>query len=122
MGGLAEIASREGPSPMTDVYTEPPIVCYAFSKNSREEVVAALTEYKGHKLAELRCYVRPEKTQEGERIRTPKGLTVNRAHLYELRDAVVALIEEEERQQAAGSAGIGSPGGRPAGMAVESDQ
>jgi hypothetical protein len=87
---------------MTDVYTESdPIVCYVFSKNSREEVVAALTEYKEHKLAELRVYVKADKTLEGERLRTPKGLTLNRSHLHELRDAVQALIEEEERQQAA---------------------
>ena len=54
-------------------------VVHQFTKNATEEVRASLTEYKGHKLIDLRIYYDPE--DGGDRRPTKKGITID-AILY----------------------------------------
>jgi Transcriptional Coactivator p15 (PC4) len=72
--------------------SEPRIV-YAFAKNSRDEVLATLTRFRGEQVADLRVWVdgpddRPRATK--------KGLTLRVGQLGELRRAVDALIAAAE--------------------------
>jgi hypothetical protein len=65
--------------------TEP---VYSFRKNSREEVRASFSTFKGADYVDLRVFT---KNAEGDTIPTRKGLTVSRAMLPELERAVAAL-------------------------------
>lgn len=62
-----------------------------FEKNSKEEVRAVLTEFRGHRVADLRIYFRPDKG--GEMIPSKKGLSLTLDLLPELKQAVLALEE-----------------------------
>ena len=59
-----------------------------FQKNSAEEVRAAITNYKGYDLIDLRVWVL---RKDGEGVATRKGLTLNVGLLPELKKAVLAL-------------------------------
>jgi len=76
---------------MLDPDTEDTVV-YVFPKNSREEVRASLTTFKGHRLADLRVYAADENDVEHP---TRKGIAVRVADLPKLLEAVQALIEAE---------------------------
>ena len=67
-----------GPRPVPD----PPRVVYAFAKNTREEVRATLTGFRGWPVADFRVWINDRAT--------PKGLTVRPEMLGELRRAVEA--------------------------------
>ena len=66
---------------------------HTFHKNSAERVEARLRTYKGHHLAELRCYW----NSAGDTwTPTKKGLCINVALLPELAEAVRKLREAAE--------------------------
>lgn len=67
-------------------------VVYVFSKNSREQVRASLTTFKGLRLADLRVFSVDENDVEQP---TRKGIAVRVDHLPKLLEAVQALIEAE---------------------------
>jgi hypothetical protein len=54
---------------------------YSFTKNAEETVRVALTEFKGHRLLDVRVYV---KGQARQLIPTRKGLTLSRDLIGEL--------------------------------------
>lgn len=62
---------------------------YAFRKNSREEVRASFSSFKGTDYVDLRVFAA---NAQGETVPTRKGLTVSRAMLPELGRAVAALL------------------------------
>jgi hypothetical protein len=68
---------------------------FEFDKNSRERVVARLTEFNGHKLGDLRLFGIPE--EGGLLIPTKKGICVRVEMLPQLRQAVDALIAEAKK-------------------------
>lgn len=61
-----------------------------FEKNATEEVRVSLTEYKGHRLIDLRVYYAPPGR---EAIPTKKGLTMSIDLFSELEAAIVKLGE-----------------------------
>ena len=61
-----------------------------FEKNATEEVRVSLTEYKGHKLIDLRVYYAPPGR---EAIPTKKGLTMSIDLYTDLEAAIVKLGE-----------------------------
>lgn len=61
---------------------------YSFPKNSLEEVRARITEYKGHRLIDIRSWV---ENKEGGRVATKKGITLSVELLPELRKAISEL-------------------------------
>ena len=61
---------------------------YSFRKNTREEVRASFSTFKGADYVDLRVFTT---SPEGELVPTRKGLTVSRAMLPELEKAVAAL-------------------------------
>ena len=67
-----------------------------FTKNAVEEVRVSLTEYRGHKLIDLRVYYEPR--EGGERLPSKKGLTISVDLFPELKKALseleTALIEK----------------------------
>src|SRR5206468_3391901 len=65
---------------------------YRFAKNSREEVRASLTTYRGHRLADIRVYAADD-DGDGDHP-TRKGIAVRVRDLPRLREAVEALIAE----------------------------
>lgn len=67
-------------------------VVYQFPKNATEEVRASLTEYKGHKLIDLRIYYEPE--EGGERRPTKKGVTIDVGLYPELKKAMIKMERE----------------------------
>jgi Transcriptional Coactivator p15 (PC4) len=73
---------------------------YRWPKNSREEVRASLTTYRGHRLADIRVYVADDGDGDGDHP-TKKGLAVRVQDLPRLREAVDALIEAHEEERAA---------------------
>lgn len=73
--------------------TEPRVV-YSFTKNTREQVRATLTEFGGHDVLDLRVWV----GQGDEARATRKGLTVRVEDLPELRRAVEALTAAVEAE------------------------
>jgi hypothetical protein len=68
-------------------------VVYSWSKNSREEVRASLTAFKGHRLADLRVWAADD-NGDGEHP-TKKGISIRTEDLPRLLEAVQALIEAE---------------------------
>jgi hypothetical protein len=71
----------------TAVAPDSPQVVHSFAKNTREEVRAQRTVYRGEDFLDLRVYVR---TDDGW-IPTKKGLTVRPEQHAELLAAVAAL-------------------------------
>jgi len=67
-------------------------VIHQFPKNATEEVRASLTEYKGHKLIDLRIYYEPE--DGAERRPTKKGITIDVGLYPELKRAMVKIEKE----------------------------
>jgi len=67
-------------------------VLHQFAKNATEEVRASLTEYKGHKLIDLRIYYEPE--DSGERRPTKKGITIDVGLYPELKKAMIKIERE----------------------------
>ena len=71
-------------------------VLHQFPKNATEEVRASLTEYKGHKLIDLRIYYEPE---DGEDRRpTKKGITIDVGLYPELKKAMLKIEQELLKQ------------------------
>jgi len=71
-------------------------VLHQFAKNATEEVRVSLSEYKGHKLIDLRIYYEPE---DGEDRRpTKKGITIDVGLYPELKKAML-MIEKELLKQ-----------------------
>jgi hypothetical protein len=68
---------------------------HKFGKNAIEEVRVSLTEYKGHELMDFRVYYCPS---DGEPVPTKKGLTMSVELYANLRDAILKLGEELEKQ------------------------
>ncbi len=60
-----------------------------FTKNAVEEVRVSLTEYRGHKLIDLRVYYEPR--DGGERLPSKKGLTISVELFPELKKALGEL-------------------------------
>ena len=72
-------------------------ILHQFAKNATEEVRASLTEYKGHKLIDLRIYYEPE---EGEDRRpTKKGITIDVGLYPELKKAMLKIEKELLKQK-----------------------
>ena len=67
-------------------------ILHQFAKNATEEVRVSLTEYKGHKLVDLRIYYEPE--GGGERRPTKKGITIDVGLYPELKKALVRMERE----------------------------
>jgi len=65
---------------------------HQFAKNSSEEVRVSLTEYKGHKLIDLRIYY--EADESGERRPTKKGITIDVGLYPELKRAIIKIEKE----------------------------
>jgi hypothetical protein len=66
-------------------------VVYSWPKNSREEVRATLSTFKGHLLADLRVWAADD-TGDGDHP-TKRGISVRVEQLPKLLEAVQALIE-----------------------------
>lgn len=67
-------------------------ILHQFPKNATEEVRVSLTEYKGHKLIDLRIYYEPE--DSGERRPTKKGITIDVGLYPELKKAMIKIEKE----------------------------
>lgn len=67
-------------------------IVHQFVKNATEEVRVSLTEFKGHKLIDVRIYFEPE--DGGERRPTKKGITVDVSLYPELKRALLKLEKE----------------------------
>jgi len=67
-------------------------VLHQFPKNASEEVRVSLTEYKGHKLIDLRIYYEPEEGQE--RRPTKKGITIDVGLYPELKKGIMKMEKE----------------------------
>ena len=67
-------------------------ILHQFTKNATEEVRASLTEYKGHKLIDLRIYYDPE--DGGDRRPTKKGITIDVSLYPELKKAMLKIEKE----------------------------
>lgn len=67
-------------------------IVHQFAKNATEEVRVSLTEFKGHKLIDLRIYFEPE--DGGERRPTKKGITVDVGLYPEFKRALLKLEKE----------------------------
>ena len=67
-------------------------VIHQFPKNVSEEVRVSLTEYKGHKLIDLRIYYEPE--DGAERRPTKKGITIDVGLYPELKKAMMKIERE----------------------------
>jgi hypothetical protein len=67
-------------------------VLHQFAKNATEEVRVSLTEYKGHKLIDLRIYYEPD--DAGERRPTKKGITIDVGLYPELKKALIKIERE----------------------------
>ncbi len=67
-------------------------IVHQFAKNATEEVRVSLTEFKGHKLIDLRIYFEPE--DGGDRRPTKKGITVDVGLYPELKRALLKLEKE----------------------------
>ncbi len=65
---------------------------YQFAKNATEEVRVSLTEFKGHKLIDVRIYYEPE--DGGERRPTKKGITIDVSLYPELKKALLQVEKE----------------------------
>jgi hypothetical protein len=83
-------------------------VLHQFIKNATEEVRVSLTEFKGHRLIDLRIYFEPE--DGSERKPTKKGITIDVGLYPELKRALLRvekellkekLVEEEALEQIA---------------------
>lgn len=72
-------------------------VVHQFPKNTTEEVRASLTEYKGHRLVDLRIYYEPE--DGGERRPTKKGITIDVGLFPELKKALLMIEKELIRKE-----------------------
>jgi|YNPNPStandDraft_1061719.scaffolds.fasta_scaffold04715_7 hypothetical protein len=67
-------------------------IVHQFVKNATEEVRVSLTEFKGHKLIDLRIYFEPE--DGGDRRPTKKGITIDVGLYPELKRALLKLEKE----------------------------
>jgi hypothetical protein len=67
-------------------------IMHHFAKNATEEVRVSLTEYKGHKLIDLRIYYEPE--DGGDRRPTKKGITIDVGLYPELKKAMLKVEKE----------------------------
>ncbi len=67
-------------------------IVHQFAKNATEEVRVSLSEYKGHKLIDLRIYYEPE--DGGDRRPTKKGITIDVGLYPELKKALLKVEEE----------------------------
>ena len=67
------------------------------SKNAREEIRVALTEYQGHDLCDVRVYAEPYSGDEW--VATKKGVCVSMAKLTDL---ITALQKAEREARSAG--------------------
>ena len=67
-------------------------ILHQFAKNATEEVRVSLTEYKGHKLVDLRIYYEPE--DGSERRPTKKGITIDVGLYPELKKAMLRVENE----------------------------
>ena len=67
-------------------------ILHQFPKNATEEIRVSLTEYKGHKLIDLRIYYEPE--DGGERRPTKKGITIDVGLYPELKKAMIKVEKE----------------------------
>jgi len=65
---------------------------HQFAKNATEEVRVSLTEFKGHKLIDLRIYYEPE--DGGDRKPTKKGITIDVSLYPELKRALLRVEKE----------------------------
>jgi len=65
---------------------------HQFAKNAAEEVRVSLTEFKGHKLIDLRIYYEPD--DGGDRRPTKKGITIDVSLYPELKRALLKVERE----------------------------
>jgi hypothetical protein len=68
------------------------MVIDGFLKNAREMVVGEISEYKGKQYSHIRIMV-PSAAEEGEWIRTGKGVAIEVTRFSELRHAILQLQE-----------------------------
>ena len=67
-------------------------ILHQFPKNASEEVRVSITEYKGHKLIDLRIYYEPD--DGGDRRPTKKGITIDVGLYPELKKAMMKMEKE----------------------------
>ena len=67
----------------------------SFEKNKFEEVRVQIKEFKGYDLLDIRVYTSPKEGEE--KVPTGKGLSLNVAHFYDLKKAIL-MAEEALRQ------------------------
>ena len=69
-------------------------IIHEFQKNAGEKVITSFSTFKGKKLVSVRVYY-----QAGEDWKpTPKGLTLRREMILDLKEAVDAAVAEYERE------------------------
>jgi transcriptional coactivator p15 (PC4) len=88
----------------------PSTVVYRWKRTVREDVIASIGEFRGQRLADLRCHV----ADNGKDIPTKKGISVRVEDLPKLREAVEALIAAENSRMLVSGHSRGSALGRPA--------
>ena len=72
------------------------IIIHQFKKNANERVRISFSTFKGKRLVNLRVYYNA--AEEGEDWRpTPKGLTLRRELIPELKEAICKAAEEWEK-------------------------
>jgi fructose-1-phosphate kinase PfkB-like protein len=64
---------------------------HSFDRSATEQVQVSLSKYKGKTYADIRIHC---KADDGEYRPTKKGITVSRAQLPELEEAIRKLIEK----------------------------
>ena len=80
--------------------SDEPRVIYSWTKNSRDEIRATLSMFKGYALADIRVWTVDDR--EDERVHpTRKGISVRVGDLPKLLEAVQALVAATEQRRAA---------------------
>ena len=66
-----------------------------FKKNANETVMVKFTQFKGKRLIDIRAYYAAE---NGDLKPTPKGISISRDLISELKEAIDKAAEEWERE------------------------
>jgi hypothetical protein len=74
--------------------SEEKIICQ-FKKNANETVMVKFTQFKGKRLLDIRAYYAAD---NGDLKPTPKGISISRDLIPELKDAIDKAAEEWERE------------------------
>jgi hypothetical protein len=84
-------------------------IIHQFKKNANETVTVKFTQFKGKRLIDIRAYYAAE---NGDLKPTPKGISISRDLISELKEAIDKAAEEWERELPGGLGEIMNPSGR----------